>query len=105
MIYEKDISEAIFSGNISPLHFENSKAVIVNSPELTERIQTFISPLFKAFPITYSGLDIAIDEQDKLFLIEANKSPAFNILERDNGIEPIVNLYTHILKDLLTQGE
>lgn len=98
LVYLKDNSNGNFSGNLSPLHWNNSKAVINNQKELVERMSSFIAPMLATFPIRYAGLDIVLDQENNLWLIEINSTPSFDCLVRDNGILPVVKLYKRILE-------
>jgi glutathione synthase/RimK-type ligase-like ATP-grasp enzyme len=67
--YEKNIDEARFTGNLSPLHF--------------------------------CGFDVAIDTDEKIWLIEANTSPGFAYFIASCGPEKIVELYVRVLQELM----
>lgn len=101
--YLKDISNAKFSGNLSPLHWQGSKAVLINSQEVLSELQKFIDPIFTKLPIQFCGIDIIQDENDKLWMIEINGSPGFDYFCRDNGYEKIISLYRKILNKLLNK--
>lgn len=102
ILYDKDFSQAKFTGNLSPLHWEGAIAKKVNDPETLEAIARFIQPIFQKMPIAYVGLDVALDDRGKYWLIEANSHPNFDIFIRDNGEDAIVNLFERILKYLST---
>jgi glutathione synthase/RimK-type ligase-like ATP-grasp enzyme len=97
LVYEKDISNARFSGNLSPLHYENAKAVYLDDAALTSKIADFIRPMFEVFDVQFVGLDIAIDENGKMFLLETNVHPGFSYFVRDNGEGKLVDMYEKIL--------
>ena len=100
VLYEKDISQAEFMGNLSPLHWEGAIAKSVNDAPVIQAIDQFIKPIFQKMAIAYVGLDIALDDQGKYWLIEANSHPNFDIFIRDNGEEAIVRLFQKILEYL-----
>ena len=96
-LYRKDTSAAHFTGNLSPLHWEHSTAVLDEDPALLQRIQAFIDPCFAVWQLPYGGYDIVEDTTGKLWLIEINSHPAFSIFLRDNDPAPLKKLYTKIL--------
>jgi glutathione synthase/RimK-type ligase-like ATP-grasp enzyme len=100
VLYEKDISQAEFTGNLSPLHWEGAIAKQVNDSQVIQAIDEFIQPIFQKMAIAYVGLDIALDDQGNYWLIEANSHPNFDIFIRDNGEEEIVQLFQKILEYL-----
>jgi glutathione synthase/RimK-type ligase-like ATP-grasp enzyme len=100
LIYEKDISNAVFTGNLSPLHHENSRAVLINDQKLIARIQNFIMPMFSKLDVCYAGLDIVLTAQDKLYLLEINSHPGFEHFINDNGDEPLEAMFYSILLEL-----
>ncbi len=97
LVYEKDFSEAQFIGNLSPLHWDGAKAKIVRDPQLLDRIQQFINPIFTKLELVYGGLDIAIDTQDQMYLFEINDRPGFNHLIADEGEDIVLEFYRQIL--------
>jgi glutathione synthase/RimK-type ligase-like ATP-grasp enzyme len=101
LVYEKDISQAHFIGNLSPLHWEGAIARQITEAKKIDEIAKFVAPIFTETPsMIYVGLDIAIDDQDRYWLIEANSHPNFDIFVRDNGSRPVVNLFEKILSVL-----
>lgn len=103
LVYLKDTSEAEFVGNLSPLHYENAKAVQIIDKEKLAQIQQFIEPICETLDLPYGGIDLIEDEEGKLWLVEINSHPQYGIFIRDNGQELVVNLYQKIL-DLLASG-
>jgi glutathione synthase/RimK-type ligase-like ATP-grasp enzyme len=101
LTYDKDFSQAKFVGNLSPLHWEGAIARPVTDPQILEAIAKFIQPLFIKMPtINYVGLDVACDDQNNYWLIEANSHPNFDIFIRDNGSQAIVELFEKMLYSL-----
>lgn len=100
--YEKDFSQATLpeDRNISPLHQENSKALLVRSKNTIKKFTEFLSPLFKKMPIGFAGLDVVIDNKSKLWLIELNSKPGFEYFVRDNGNSELIKMYEKMLKFL-----
>jgi len=84
-VYEKNITEAKFVGNLSRLHWEGAKAKIVLDKNFLEGVEYFCKPIFENCELRYTGLDIALDKDDKFWLIEANSAPGFNYFVRDCG--------------------
>lgn len=95
--YEKDISQAIFTGNLSRLHWQGAQAKLVSDLAFLERIQQFCYPVFQNRELRYAGLDIALDVDNKLWLIEANSSPLIDYLVRDCGEELAISWYKKAL--------
>ncbi|MFN5747296.1 MAG: RimK family alpha-L-glutamate ligase [Pseudanabaena sp.] len=102
VLYEKDISQAKFTGNLSPLHWEGAIAKQIDDVHVMQAIIQLIKPIFQKMAIAYVGLDIAFDNQGNYWLIEANSHPNFDIFIRDNGEEAIVQLFQKILEYLKT---
>ena len=101
--YEKITEGATFTDNLSPLHWEGSRAALVREPAMIEQIEAFCAPLFAYLQIPYCGLDIALDKNGEFWLIEANSSPGFDHIIRHEGIEPVVTMYRNMLL-LLREG-
>ena len=100
ILYDKDFSQAEFTGNLSPLHWDGAIAKQVSDHETTTAIAEFIRPIFRKMSIAYVGLDVAIDDRGVYWLIEANSHPNFDIFIRDNGENAIVQLFEKMLKSL-----
>lgn len=105
LVYEKDISNAEFTGNLSPLHWEGATARLVEDQKMTDRLEKFIQPVFDVLPIKFVGLDVGLTLEDRLFLIEANNSPGFHIFVRDNGIEKLVEMTREILEAYIQEQD
>lgn len=99
-IYEKDKASATFEGNLSPLHYEGAKAVLIKNEELKNKIKDFISPIFKKINLRYTGADIAIDSNGDMYLIELNGNPQVDIFVRDNGMGEVVAMFRNIVSKL-----
>lgn len=104
--YQKDNTEhdAKFIGNVSPLHFENAKAVLISNEVFLKKVEQFIQPIFEQMQLIYGGLDIAEDASGQLYLIEINSKPGYSYFVRDNGEDKVVELFKKILKDLAAQS-
>jgi hypothetical protein len=105
LVYEKDFSRAGIpaTGNISPLHQEASKALLINDQGLIERLFEFVSPMLDKLSVGFAGLDVALDEKDLLWLIELNSKPGFEYFVRDNGDSQLIEMYKQMLISL--QGD
>ncbi|MEA5479679.1 YheC/YheD family protein [Pseudanabaena galeata UHCC 0370] len=97
ILYDKDFSQAKFTGNLSPLHWEGAIAKQVSDSQVIQAIDAFIKPIFQKMAIAYVGLDVALDDQGSYWLIEANSHPNFDIFIRDNGEDAIIKLFQKIL--------
>lgn len=104
-VYEKDLSNASFNGNLSPLHWDGGKAILVEDNEIVKNIETFISPIFPIIPVTFAGLDIIQDSNGKLWFIEINRTPGFSNFLRDCGSEKLDTLMVKILSDYLQKDK
>ncbi|MCA9390172.1 alpha-L-glutamate ligase [candidate division WWE3 bacterium] len=99
-VYEKNIDEATFVGNLSPLHWENAKAIEIKDTVLLERIESFARPMFAKKMVDYCGLDIILDTHGELWMIEMNASPGYDHFVSDSGDTTVVALYQKILQRL-----
>ncbi|NUN65624.1 alpha-L-glutamate ligase [Pseudanabaena biceps] len=104
VLYEKDISQAKFTGNLSPLHWEGAIAMAVSDQQIRQAIDQFVQPIFQKMSIAYVGLDVAVDDRGVYWMIEANSHPNFDIFIRDNGKDAIVQLFQKILNYLMQCG-
>lgn len=95
--YEKNIQNATYRGNLSPLHWDGAIAKLTQDPNLLEQFQNFCQPLFQYGELRYVGVDLAVDTDNNLWLIEANSSPGINYLIRDCGEEIAIEWYKKAL--------
>lgn len=107
--YKKDLGgiegkDAKFVGNLSPLHWENSKAVLVVDEDELGELEKFIKPIYSKMKLMYGGIDIIRDKSGRLHLIEINSQPGFNYFIRDNSGEEVKKMYSRILEDLTGQA-
>lgn len=100
LAYEKDISQARFVGNLSPLHYEGARAVHLTDATALGRFAEFLAPALRVIPAEFSGCDIIEDARGNLHLLELNTSPGFYHFTKDNGEELLVRLYENILRML-----
>lgn len=101
LLYDKDFSQAEFTGNLSPLHWQGAIAKQVCDRKIITALDEFIRPIFEKMPdIAYVGLDIAVDDQGVFWLIEANSHPNFDIFLRDNGKTALVEMFEKIVQYL-----
>ncbi|MBI2474327.1 MAG: hypothetical protein HYV68_01370 [Candidatus Taylorbacteria bacterium] len=99
LVYEKNIAEAKFIGNLSPLHWDGARAVVVKDEAVLQRLGEFIAPIFNELKLDFTGLDVILGRDNKFYLIELNTSIGFAHFVKDNGDEPIVDLYRTILSE------
>lgn len=99
-MYKKDISDAKFIGNLSPLHWENSKTVLIKDEKLLSEIKDFIKPISIKVDVQYAGLDVVRDEKGNLWLLEINSKPGFLKYLEHNSDDEIYKLYIKLLTDL-----
>ncbi len=100
-VYQKDNTQtsAEFIGNISPLHYANAKAVLVADAAFILQLQEFIAPIFDCMDLQYAGLDIAVDQVGKMYLLEINSKPGFSYFVKDVGEAEVITLFRKILTD------
>jgi glutathione synthase/RimK-type ligase-like ATP-grasp enzyme len=98
--YEKNIEQAQFIGNLSPLHWRGARALLVEDLGLLERLRAAFAPLFASIPLRFCGLDVAIDQDGLIWLIEANAAPGFAYFIGDGGGPHVTRLYQRMLARL-----
>lgn len=98
LLYEKVATEK--NQNLSPLHNESGKAVLVTDTETREAITKLITGSPTVRQMRWLGLDVAQDEQGKWWVIELNTHPGFSYFIRDNGIDALVPMYVAMLQKL-----
>lgn len=99
LLYEKDNSNARFTGNLSPLHWEGAKAKHITDKSQMAAIQQFVEPVFSQIAINYGGFDVAIDKNGEYWLVEINSSPNFSIFIRDNKKEIAIDMFAEMLAE------
>ncbi len=100
LLYEKDKSPATYTGNLSPLHWEGAKARQITNAHIISGIENFVQPIFQELPVNYAGFDIALDNNQKYWLIEINSAPNYDIFTQDNDPKIIVKMFQEMLKGL-----
>ena len=100
LLYEKDISDAEFAGNLSPLHWNGAKAKYINEPKILSEVANFAKPIFEELDLDYGGLDIVLDRDNQYWLIEINSHPNYSIITRDNGEKPVLKIFEKMLISL-----
>ena len=103
LLYEKDINDAKFIGNLSPLHWDGAKAKYINDPQILSEIANFARPIFEELDLDYAGLDIVLDRDNQYWLIEINSHPNYSIFTRDNGEEPVLKIFEKMLISLASK--
>ncbi|MEH2415103.1 ATP-grasp domain-containing protein [Nostoc sp.] len=103
LLYEKDISDAKFAGNLSPLHWDGAKAKYINDPQILSEIANVAKPVFEELDLDYAGLDIVLDRDNQYWLIEINSNPNFSIFTRDNGNEHVLKVFEKMLISLASK--
>lgn len=96
LLYEKVSGEK--NRNLSPLHTDEGKAVIIDDENIKKTISDIVdrSPKLKSFG--WIGLDVAKDKDGNWWILELNTRPGFVYFIRDNGDERIVEVYEKLLK-------
>ncbi|MDZ8070278.1 MAG: ATP-grasp domain-containing protein [Nostoc sp. DedQUE08] len=103
LLYEKDITDAKFIGNLSPLHWDGAKAKYINDPQILSEIANFAQPVFEELDLDYGGFDIVLDRDNQYWLIEINSHPNFGIFIRDNGEEHVLKIFEKMLVSLASK--
>lgn len=101
LLYEKDVSGATFSGNLSPLHYDNARAALIDDAVVAGRVEEAIAGIFPVLNLEFGGIDLIEDQEGTLHVIELNTHPGFTYFVRDNGDEPLVAMYARILGALV----
>jgi glutathione synthase/RimK-type ligase-like ATP-grasp enzyme len=102
--YEKNVDQATFNGNLSRLHWDGARALMVDDDVLLAQIDAMCKPLFARMPLRFCGLDVAQDVYGRLWLIEANSSPGFDVFIRDGGGPRMIELYQQMLRSLFNKA-
>ena len=100
LAYEKDLTKAVFTGNLSPLHWKGSRALYVNDISLIVRLKQAIKPIFQSINLEFGSIDIIVNQDGDLYIIELNANPGFSIFLRDNNPELVVKMYEVLLSGL-----
>jgi D-alanine-D-alanine ligase-like ATP-grasp enzyme len=100
LMYEKNNKSAEFAGNLSPLHWKDAKAILIKDKNLIKEMQEFIAPIFKAIPIQFAGIDVALALNGDKYMLEINNAPGVAKFVEDNSIKPIEDMYIRILSEL-----
>ena len=100
LLYEKDASEGVFTGNLSPLHHDRSVARHISDVHEIERFASLAHDIYSTLGVAYAGLDVVERSSGELVLIEVNAHPGFTFFVRDNGEEPLIAMYEKLLKEL-----
>jgi len=98
LLYEKVVAEK--GKNLSPLHNEGGKAVVITDESIHQSVKTIIegSPHLKQ--MRWIGLDVAQDAEGKWWILELNTHPGFSYFIRDNGEAALVPVYIKMLQKL-----
>lgn len=100
LVYEK-VAPSGKHNSLSPLANQDSfTRIIAPTDAVYTQIEAFLtqSPTISTF--MFCGFDIAIDTQGVMWLIEVNGWPGTSKCIRDNGDEPIIEVYMRMLKHL-----
>lgn len=98
--YEKNVGDAVSTGNLNPRYWEGAKARLLQKQEDIDVIKNFCSPIFDKLAIPFCGFDIAVDHSGEFWLLEANSSPMFDYIIEHEGDGVIIELYQNILSCL-----
>ena len=95
--YEKCVAPEPTTENISPLHHQGAKALQIHDPQLLAAMRDFCRPMFQRLPGLFCGIDLALDQHNEWWMIEANASPGFDYFVADQGDQAVVGLYQKII--------
>lgn len=101
LIY-KDVEQAEFVGNLSPLHWDGAVPRVSTDETLIGVIQAVLDPLFEKFPIRYVGLDVVLTQGGEWNVIEMNSHPGFGVFIEHNGESEVVRVYRELLSEVLS---
>lgn len=88
--YKKNNENAVFDGNLSPLHQHGAFAELIEDEDLLNRFEKFGRQISDKKALDYIGLDIVLDAEGEMHLIEANLAPGFSYLLENEKAEPLV---------------
>ncbi len=94
----KDITQATFTGNLSPLHWDGAVPRIVNNSDFHNQIQEVITPLFQEFPLFFVGIDLGLDQQGNWSVIELNSHPGFAYFLQFESESYVIDIYRELLR-------
>lgn len=83
--------------NLSPLHNDDGKAILIKDEEINNQIRNIVSQSPRLKDLEWIGLDIASDKNGNWWILELNTRPGFSYYIRDNGDEEIVKVYEKLL--------
>lgn len=96
---KSELRVIIFNKKIE-LVYKKRSFVKVSEVEIIDSLSAFIFPIFNTLNLNYAGLDIAIDREDKLWLIEINTAPRFAPYVKKNGEKDIISLQKKVLQSI-----
>lgn len=82
--------------NVPELFYTVKKQVTDSTT--TQGIEAFLRPILGYLDIGFAGLDVIEDSVGNKYLLEINAEPGFANFVEKNGEEPIVDLYSKILR-------
>lgn len=100
MILEKDISQAQYVGNLSPLHWNGATVIWKTEKALYDIMKTLVCEIFDSFVLTFSGFDVVQTQDNQFYLLEVNAHPGFRLFRTVYGDKPLISLYTKLLQHL-----
>lgn len=100
MILEKDVSQAQYTGNISPLHWTGATVIWKTDVVLYDIMEKIVSEVFSSLHLTFGGLDIVQTQDNQFYLLEINAHPGFRLFRKVYGDKPLISLYTKLLQRL-----
>jgi glutathione synthase/RimK-type ligase-like ATP-grasp enzyme len=101
------VVELVYATNFANVKFAKNSAsfptadILESQSENFQRIQEFIRPVFSLLDLRWGGLDVILDKNGKLWLIEINARPHFNLFIQKNGNRQIIDLYKKALEKFL----
>jgi glutathione synthase/RimK-type ligase-like ATP-grasp enzyme len=101
--YMKDISTATCEGNLSPLHWNGARSVLVTDSVLLRKFTDLMGKIQTVLPITYCGADFVMNTSGDLCLLELNHAPGFDEYLKTASDQPLRELYTAIITYLMNR--
>jgi glutathione synthase/RimK-type ligase-like ATP-grasp enzyme len=106
LLYEKNTDKVQKTTKISPLHQKGSRAIWITDSKIQNKFIEFSKKFLNDFKsLRYTGLDIVVTKDNKMFLIEANTQLGFSYFVAHNGEEPLVEMYKKVIKTLKKDSE
>lgn len=94
---ETSLDQRIEQGDLNPLH--SGKPVKVTNQNLIHQFNEIAQKIYLDLGITFSGIDIIIDQSKKPYVLETNANPACSFYNQANGRADFTQVYLKCLQE------